>query len=252
MPCSIRVARTIEGSGLGTSSAVLVALVAALRVAAGGQVEPAEIAAAAHRFETGSGHEAGVQDHVAAAFGGVSLITVDYPHAHRQAVPLGPATLAELDRRLITVWLGSSHESSAMHDEVIARLASDGSPAALDRIRSAARLAADALVRDDLDAYGTALMQNHDALDGLHPALVSDDARVARRAGSVVLGDRVEDARRGRCRRLDGRAGRSQIATSAPCCGRPSTAIHDGSSSTHRSPATDVHARRCPPAESRP
>jgi galactokinase/mevalonate kinase-like predicted kinase len=114
---------------------------------------------------------------VAAAFGGISLITVDYPHARHQALAPSEATLAELDRRLITVWLGRAHESSSMHDEVIARLSSHESPKALERIRAAARLAAEALMDDDLDTYATALVENNDALDGLHSELVSEDAR---------------------------------------------------------------------------
>ena len=117
----VEVGATIDGSGLGTSSAVLVATVAGLRASCGLAIDPVVVAAEAHRFETGSGRQAGVQDHVAAAFGGISLISVDYPHARRSAVQLSAATMAELDRRLITVWFGRSHESSAMHDEVIAR-----------------------------------------------------------------------------------------------------------------------------------
>lgn len=172
----VEISDTIDGSGLGTSSAVLVAVVAALTEAAGSQVEPRSIAAAAHRFETGSGREAGVQDHVAAAYGGVSLISVDYPRAHRRAVRLSAATLADLGRRMITVWFGHGHHSSSMHDEVISRLASGESSVALDRIRDAAHLAAEALTHADVDAYAAALTLNHRAMIDLHPSLISDEA----------------------------------------------------------------------------
>ena len=173
----IDVAPTIEGSGLGTSSAVLVSVVAALHVANGVDVEPDDVARLAHRFETGAGRQAGVQDHVAAAHGGVSLIKVDYPRAQRRSVQLSAATMAELERRLITVWLGSAHESSALHEQVIARCATDESTVAMDRIRDGAHLAATALERDDVDGYAAALVGGHEALDGLHPDLVGDEAR---------------------------------------------------------------------------
>lgn len=172
----VQVSDTIDGSGLGTSSAMLVAMVAALTQAAGGEVQPGWVAAAAHRFETGSGREAGVQDGIAAAYGGVSLISVDYPLARRRAVRLSAATLADLGRRMITVWFGHGHRSSSMHDEVIGRLASDESVVALDRIRDAAHLAAEALSHADIDAYAHALTLNHRALVDLHPSLISDEA----------------------------------------------------------------------------
>lgn len=177
-PCGVfvEVGDTIDGSGLGTSSAVLVAVVAALTEAAGGEVEPGAVAAAAHRFETGAGREAGVQDHVAAAFGGVSLIAVDYPRTKRRAVRVRGATLAELGRRMITVWFGHGHQSTSMHDEVIGRLARDESLVALDRIRDAAHLASEALTRGDVGAYGAALTRNHRSLVDLHPLLISHEA----------------------------------------------------------------------------
>jgi D-glycero-alpha-D-manno-heptose-7-phosphate kinase len=189
--CSVvvTVGDTIEGSGLGTSSAVLVAAVGALTVAAGGVIRPDAVAAAAHRFETADGRQAGVQDHIAAAYGGISLIEIDYPNARRQAVVADPVMRAELDRRLITVWFGRSRESSSMHEEVIARIRSHGASSALDGLRDAARQAADALARSDLTAYAAALTRNHAGLDALHPELVSDEARelieLGRRFGAV-------------------------------------------------------------------
>jgi galactokinase/mevalonate kinase-like predicted kinase len=113
---------------------------------------------------------------VAAAYGGISLISVDYPRARRRAVPISAATLADLGRRMVTVWFGHGHHSFSMHDEVIARLASDESSVALDRIRDAAHLAAEALTHADVDAYAAALTLNHRAMIDLHPSLISDEA----------------------------------------------------------------------------
>ena len=164
------------GSGLGTSATVMVALVAALECARGGAVDAASVAAAAHRFETATGKQSGVQDHWAAAFGGVSFLRVDYPRVQRAAVPVASAIEHELGRALHTVWFGQPHASSALHDEVIARLELEGAPVALERMRVAAAAAARALTDGDLAAYGTALVENHEAIRLLHADLLSDDA----------------------------------------------------------------------------
>lgn len=181
-----------SGSGLGSSAAVVVALVAALAEARGELGAPpdsAALAAVAHRCEVSAGHKSGVQDHVAAAFGGVSLITIDYPTFHRCAVPLTEQTLAELTTRLHTVSFGRPHASSAMHDEVISRLSADATPAALEHIRVAARGAASALACGDIAGYGQRLIDNHEAIRSMHAGLVSAEAdelaELAVRCGAV-------------------------------------------------------------------
>lgn len=175
--CTVHIADSIEaGSGLGTSATVMVALVAALTVAGGGVVEPGGVAAAAHRFETATGKQSGVQDHWAAAFGGVSLLRVDYPRVERAAIGLPQALVEHLDRRLHTVWFGQPHASSALHEEVIARLETIGAPIALEQIRTAAAAAAESLERGDLAGYGAALTANHEAIRLLHAGLVSTDS----------------------------------------------------------------------------
>jgi D-glycero-alpha-D-manno-heptose-7-phosphate kinase len=175
------------GSGLGTSAAVMVALVAALLACGGHVLDPADIAARAHRYETSTGKQSGVQDHWASSFGGISLLTVDYPAAVRTSVAVSQATTAELGRRLHTVYLGSPHTSSALHDEVIARLEAQRAPC-LDDMRAAAHAAAAALTEGDLVAYGAALMAHHQAVHSMHPGLIGRDAlelvQLARRFGA--------------------------------------------------------------------
>lgn len=175
--CTVHIADSIEaGSGLGTSATVMVALVAALTVAGGGSAEPGAVAAAAHRFETATGKQSGVQDHWAAAFGGVNLLRVDYPRVERATVGCRPTVVEHLDRRLHTVWFGQPHASSALHEEVIARLETVGAPIALEQIRAAAPAAAESLRRGDLAGYGAALTANHEAIRLLHAGLVSADS----------------------------------------------------------------------------
>ena len=164
------------GLGLGGSASVMVALVAGLAAVRGEQLAPIEVVRIAHRCEVDAGREAGVQDHAAAAFGGVSALEVRYPDVERTEVVLSPAAVEALGRRLITVSFGAAHSSSAMHDEVIARLAAETTPPALERIRVAARTAIRALRSGDLDGYGRALTDNHEAIRSMHPGTISAEA----------------------------------------------------------------------------
>src|SRR5688500_16003130 len=107
------------GSSLGTSAAVCVALLAALRV------PRRDLATRAHRVETERlGLQSGVQDQAAAAYGGASWIEVAYPTAQRGAIAVPGHAWRDLDERLLTVFLGQ-HTSSAVHDQVVAGLTTD-------------------------------------------------------------------------------------------------------------------------------
>jgi D-glycero-alpha-D-manno-heptose-7-phosphate kinase len=169
------------GSSLGTSAAVAVAVLAALGV------PRHELATRAHRVEAEHlGLQTGVQDQAAAAYGGASWLTVDYPSAHRAAIAVPADAWRELDRRLVTVFLGE-HRSSEVHEQVIADLTADAG--ALEDLRRCAHAAAAALSAGDLVAYGAALMANTAAQRALHPSLVSGDAErvigAAREAGAL-------------------------------------------------------------------
>ena len=68
------------GASTGTSAAVTVALVAALAAVNGEPVDRAAAAALAHAVETETlAWQAGVQDQLAAAYGGINFIEVAYP-----------------------------------------------------------------------------------------------------------------------------------------------------------------------------
>lgn len=168
------------GASTGTSAALTVALAGALSCLRGSVLEPHEAATLAHRVETGPlGRQSGVQDHIAAAYGGINLITIDeYPHARVERLPLSPATVDALGSRLLLLYLGRAHESSAVHEAVIAGLSGEGADApALADLREAAAAAADALRAGDLEAYGRALQANTEAQRRLHAALVGDQAQ---------------------------------------------------------------------------
>ena len=63
--------------------------------------------------------EAGVQDQLASAYGGVNFMEVEYPNARVFPVPLSPAVRCELEDRFVLVYTGRSHFSSGMHQKVI-------------------------------------------------------------------------------------------------------------------------------------
>ena len=158
---------------MGTSAAVTVALLAALRAPA--VPPPAELAAEAHAVEVARlGREGGVQDQVAAAHGGVNRIDIDaYPATRVTRIPVPPG-LAE---GLRTVYLGAPHASSVMHERVIEAIAAEGPDARpLERLRRAAAAGCDALAADNLAAFGRAMTANTDAQAELAPGLVNDDA----------------------------------------------------------------------------
>jgi D-glycero-alpha-D-manno-heptose-7-phosphate kinase len=180
------------GAGTGTSAAVTVALVAALDALTPGRLTPHEIALAAQRVETGMlGRQCGIQDQLASAYGGINYIEMfAYPHASVSPVPVPDAVRWELERRLLLIFLGQSHDSSAIHETVIRSLESAGpdSPAIADLRRTAPR-SRDALAAGDFSDLGRAMTESTEAQARLHPALVGTEARrvieIARAHGAL-------------------------------------------------------------------
>jgi D-glycero-alpha-D-manno-heptose-7-phosphate kinase len=168
------------GSAVGTSAAILVALLGALDGLTPGRASPSDLANSAHRIETQElGLQSGVQDQLAAAHGGINRIEIDaYPHARVEPVALPEPVRRALQARLLLVYLGRPHDSSTVHEHVIEMLERDPElDRRLEPLRAAARRGADALAVGDLDAYGDAMVQNTEAQSALHPELVGSDAR---------------------------------------------------------------------------
>ena len=143
-------------------------------------MHPAEVAAAAHAVEVERlAQQSGIQDQLCAAFGGVNFIEMpEYPRGVVTPVGMSEPARDELERRLVLVYMGSSHRSTDVHRSVIERLTREG-PAAdvLDRLRAAAADARAAAAAGDCTALGRAMQVNTEAQAALHPSLVSDDAR---------------------------------------------------------------------------
>lgn len=161
------------GCGAGTSAAVAVALVGALGVVRGERRSPRDVAYAAHRLEVEVlGAESGIQDQLSAAFGGINYLEIDhYPHATVRRLHVWE----ELGSLLSLVFLGRAHDSSGVHRQVIENLGRHEHEV-FARLRDAAAAGRDAVVAQDLDAFGQAMIANTDAQRCLHAELVGADA----------------------------------------------------------------------------
>ncbi|HEU5014909.1 MAG TPA: GHMP kinase [Roseiflexaceae bacterium] len=187
------------GASTGTSASVCVALIGALDALTPGRMTAHEVAYRAHRVETERLRlQSGIQDQLCAAYGALNFIEMfKYPHASVSPIPLTDSTWWELERRLVLVFLGKTHNSSAVHEQVIAGLERAGGAAPpLEALRLAAVRARDALVGGDFQALGQAMIANTAAQQALHPALIGAEARalIALAQTHDVIGWKVNGA----------------------------------------------------------
>jgi len=125
------------------------------------------------------GLQSGIQDQLCSAYGGINYIEMfQYPRASVSQLYVPNSLWWELERRLVLVYLGTSHSSSDVHGQVIARLdRKDADKSALEPLRVAARKGKEAIYAGDLKGLGRCMIENTEGQAGLHPALVSDAAR---------------------------------------------------------------------------
>ncbi|HET7769165.1 MAG TPA: hypothetical protein VFN74_10370 [Chloroflexota bacterium] len=165
------------GSGTGSSASVGVALAGAISAALGEPLAAHEAALRAIRAERAYLKVAGgTQDQYAAAHGGVSYMSFHDPVAHVSALPLTPATAAELEQRLVLVYTGVSRVSGDIVANVMGAYEA-GSARTVDALRTLRRLAGDvkhALLNGNVDALGPALAENWRCQRDLH-ATVSNE-----------------------------------------------------------------------------
>lgn len=167
------------GASTGTSAAVAVALLGALYELHNRRLSPAEIAHAAWQVETERlKQQSGIQDQLCAAIGGINHIQMArYPLANTMPVLLNAVGRDELEQRMALVYLGSNHFSSSIHEMVIQALENAGPGCQpLQDLRGIVPVGIAALQQGDLDAFGQAMVANHEAQRRLHPALISAEA----------------------------------------------------------------------------
>jgi len=168
------------GASTGTSASVTVALVGALDRITPGQLTPHEVAYTAQSIETEMLHlQCGIQDQLCSAYGGINYIEMfQYPYATVSQINVPNSIWWELERRLVLVYLGKSHDSSIIHKKVIKELENLGPECMqLNDLRTTAERSRDAVYAGDFNGLGCAMIDNTEAQTRLHSGLVSDDAQ---------------------------------------------------------------------------
>jgi D-glycero-alpha-D-manno-heptose-7-phosphate kinase len=178
-PCTLSTrSDTPPGSGLGTSGALDVAIVAALSAARGEAPGVRGIADLACRLE---GVEAGIaggrQDQFTAAYGGVLRLEFRDPAATVEPLALERDFLADLARRLVLCYTGASRFSGATIERVM-RAYERGDAAvsrSLDGLRAVADAAAEALRAADAARLGRLLLENWRHQQALDPGMCTPE-----------------------------------------------------------------------------
>ncbi|MFN7107699.1 MAG: dehydrogenase [Brevundimonas sp.] len=155
------------GSGLGSSSALVVALIEAFRVALDLPLGPYDVARLAYQIERVElGLSGGRQDQYAAAFGGVNYI--EFLAGDRVVVsPLRVrrAYLNELESSLVICFTGQSRQSETIINEQVRGL-TDFDPSVLDgmhRLKQDAAAMKDAMLEGDMRRIARVLMRSWEA-----------------------------------------------------------------------------------------
>jgi D-glycero-alpha-D-manno-heptose-7-phosphate kinase len=218
MPNDVAIQATIfseapSGASTGTSAAVTVALIGALDRLTPGRLTPHEVAYTAQAVEVEMLHQqCGIQDQLCSAYGGINFIEMfDYPFASVSQLQVTNDIWWELERRLVLIYLGKSHSSSAVHEKVIRDLEDAGpDDPRLNALRATAVPSRNAVYSGDFTALGQAMRTNTEAQRNLHPDLVSQDAQkvIAIAQAHGALGWKVNGA--------GGEGGTVTILTGAP------------------------------------
>jgi D-glycero-alpha-D-manno-heptose-7-phosphate kinase len=162
------------GSGLGSSGALDVALVAALSHARGELPDRRRIAdLACHLEAVEAAIPGGRQDQFAAAFGGFLRLEFRDPAVSVEQLAVNSDTAAELERRMLLCYTGASRFSGTAIDRVMQRY-ERGDPTiagALHGLRAAAERMPDALRAGDLARIGELLSENWRHQQALDPAM---------------------------------------------------------------------------------
>lgn len=207
------------GSGLGGSSAVGVALAAALSAWQGLKRTASELAELSRSTEIDTlGHAGGCQDHYAAAYGGALLLTCG-AETIAESIPLLDATMAEFEQRAMVAYTGESRMSSRTITAVLDAWRA-GESQTCSALATMAALAPDmaAALRDgDIDHLGILLARQWDAQRALHPTITTPliDRIVDEVAQAGALGTKALGASGGGCVLVIARADRVNAVRSA-------------------------------------
>ncbi len=170
-----------QGTGLGGSGALGVAILGAIARAQGKTLSRTELALLANDIERKDlGNSGGSQDSFGAAFGGIKRITY-----HRgggcacELIPVAESMRARLERDSLLIYTGEVHLSGSIHVDIRKSYALSDSPTvrAMNGLKSAAQRMAAALAEGDMAAYVAALDEARAHHYALHPSCDSDTLR---------------------------------------------------------------------------
>lgn len=192
------------GAGLGGSSAVGVAAVAALAALRGEKMTPTAMAELSREIEISDlGIAGGRQDHYAAACGGALGLRFSAGKTDVRIIPLSPNLRAELERRCIIVYTGHSRISADTITAVLDayRNRDAGVLSALQHMRELAEQMADTLAAGDIDATAELVGEQWTHQRALHPAIPTPriDDLIARAYDAGAVGAKALGASGGGC-----------------------------------------------------
>ena len=192
------------GSGLGSSGALDVALVAALSAARGESPDPIDVAErACHLEAVEAGIPGGRQDQFASSHGGFLRLDFRDPEAEVQRLKLDPQFAADLARRTVLCYTSASRFSGTTIDRVM-QAYERGEPAvarALHGLRDVAEAMTVALASADLARMGELLTQNWAHQQALDPRMCTEEMARLERAviDAGALGGKAAGSGAGGC-----------------------------------------------------
>jgi D-glycero-alpha-D-manno-heptose-7-phosphate kinase len=187
------------GSGLGSSSAITVALLCALASESCVPLEKRELAELAYRIERiESGIVGGRQDQYASVFGGFNFIEFVDGKVVVNALRLPSETLWELEYSLVFGYLGGPRLSSRIIERQVEnyRTGSQRAIDAMDNLKALAYEMKRALILGELNEFGDLLHQSWQCkkqmAEGITTDRIDEVYETARRAGA--LGGKIPGA----------------------------------------------------------
>lgn len=181
------------GSGLGGSSALVVAVVAALAALGRIPMTADRLAQLSYSIEREDlGIPGGSQDQYAAAFGGFNLIEFDRAGVHVSPIRLAPSTLAELEAKLLLCYTGSVRRNVGIIDRQIAmwREGREETRMGLKELQELAYVMRDAVEAGHPDELGARLRDAFEAKMRMNPSITQHTGvermlELAREAGAT-------------------------------------------------------------------
>jgi len=192
------------GSGLGSSGALDVALVAALTAQRGDALSPEELALQGWHLEAvEAGNAGGRQDQFAAALGGFHRLAFRGDEVQATHLELDAAFLAELERRTVICYTGRSRVSGTTIAHVMGAY-EQGDPTVTGALREMVEVAAamaEALAAADLARVGALLARNWRCQQALADGMRTPEmaALEARMTAAGALGGKAAGAGAGGC-----------------------------------------------------